>query len=78
MTVAEMRRKFAGQKKYLRFINDMVRAGREPRIYSGRGMDGIEVPAVSCERYELQDVMQATKEKVHHDQLGKGYVVYVR
>lgn len=78
MTVAEMRKKFAGQKKYLRFINDMVRAGREVRVYSARGMGDKEVPAVSCEPHEFQDIVRETDERVEHDSLGKGYIVYVR
>jgi hypothetical protein len=78
MSVAELRKQFAGNKKYLRFINDMLRAGRDVRRYSARGMEGAERPAVSCERHELQAVMRETKETVEHDSLGKGYIVYVR
>lgn len=78
MSAAELRKQFAGNKKYLRFINDMLRAGREVRPYSARGMDRAECPAVSCERHELQTVMRETKETVEHDTLGKGYIVYVR
>lgn len=76
--VAAMRKKFEGNKKYLRFINDMLRAEREVRIYSARGMEGEECPSISCDRHELQTVFRETKESVEHDTLGKGYVVYVR
>jgi hypothetical protein len=78
MSAAELRKRFAGNKKYLRFINDMLRAGREVRSYSARGMEGAECPSVSCDRHELQAVMRETKESVEYDTLGKGYVVYVR
>lgn len=73
-----MRKKFAGNKKYLRFINDMVRAEREVRLYKARGMYDAECPSVSCERHELQTIIRETKETVEHDTLGKGYIVYVR
>ena len=78
MDVREMRDLFRDKKNYLRFINDMVRVSLELRLYSPRGANGVEVPAVSCERHELQEVIRATKEKVEYDTLGKGYIVYVR
>ena len=76
--VVEMRERFKDNPRFLRFINDMVRAERELRFYSARGMEGKEVPSVSCELFELQKVMRETDVEVHHDTLGKGYVVYVR
>lgn len=76
MTIPEMREKFKDNPKHLRFINDMLRAKREVTVYSGRGMYGREVPAVSCELHELQQVCRETKIEVGHDTLAKGYIVY--
>lgn len=76
--VVALREKFKDTPRYLRFINDMLRAEREVRPYSARGMEGKEVPSVSCELFELQKIARETDVPFHHDTLGKGYIVYVR
>lgn len=76
-----LKTEFAGNKRYLRFIDDMVAAGIHVRDYSGRGMFGKSCPAACTSQMRdvsLQDIMGATKVKLTTDSMGLGVVCYVR
>lgn len=79
--IEDLRNEFKDNKRYLQFIDDMVRAGIHVRDYSGRGMYGKRCPAASTSDkrgVSLQDIMGATKVKLTTDSMGLGVVCYVR
>ncbi len=62
---------------YVKFVEDMDAAGRA--VYHYRGRFWYEGPAVDVDSYDkVQDVIRDTKVRVQTDNMGLGFVVYVK
>lgn len=68
---------FAGNDRYVKFINDMRAARIEVRTYSARGSYDKECPASTTnDEIDAQDIIRATSVRLKTDQLGRRLILY--
>lgn len=75
-THAELREQFKDNPRFVRFVDDMMKAGIPVQAYSPRGAYGAERPAVTTGDCTLQEIHRATSIRLSEDSLGKYRVLY--
>ena len=64
-------------KRHIDFVKKMKKAGRGDKLMHYRGRFYYEGPAVTCEKYEVEDVKKAAGNmRLLQDSLGLGSIVY--
>lgn len=75
-THAELRKQFKHIPSFVRFVDDMEKAGIPVREYEPRGAWGKKRPAVTTGDHTQQEIHRATAVRLNEDSLGKFRILY--
>lgn len=75
-THAELREQFKDNPSFVRFVDDMEKAGIPVQEYEPRGAWGKKRPAATTSERTQQEISQATRVRLSEDTLGKLRILY--